>query len=184
MFPNSWSKENAGKLLDSLDQYAVPGQRVEYFSHPDYWLMLAVNYKLKMCEIGVTLPMTGDFVKTGKFTIGTVPRDDQPVGFEMVTRGDDILLTVAELRNRFDYPVEDIVAPAVPEGKRLYVRMAGQRILHFMPVAITYGDNVEALFMDYADECRCCISHSEKYEVGDNVENPFSDIPYEINVVK
>ena len=183
MFPNRWDKETARRFLDSLKGIAAVNDTVECVGHPDYWLMLASRYVLKDCKFLIGMLRDRKTLVSGRYSIGSVPNPGQPVGFDLLERGDSILLTVNELSKDFDYLSEEIIAPTIPKNKRLYIRMGGQRLVHVIPSAVTYGDQAEAIYMDYADECRCCISHVSGVEVGDTVPNPFVDIPYHINVV-
>ena len=183
MFPNQWDKATASRFLDDLKPVIEANDAIEFVGHPDYWLLMAVRYMMKGKDFIIGLPRDGKHIHSHKYTIGDVPADGQPVGFDVRIDGDDILLTITELVKDFDYPSEKIIAPALPAGKNIYVRMDGQRLFHFIPVVATYGDDACAMYLDYADDCRCCVSHVPGLEIGDSVESPYKDIPYHINVV-
>ena len=183
MFPNQWDKATADRFLKDLKPIIDANNAVEFVGHPDYWLIMAARYMMKDKDFIIGLPRDNKHLHSGRYTIGDTPAPGQPVGFSVRCDGDDVMLTITELVKDFDYPSERIIAPAIPAGKNIYIRMDGQRLFHYIPVVVTYGDDARAMFMDYAGDCRCCVSHLPGLEIGDTVESPYKDIPYHISVV-
>ena len=174
--PNVWRKDGGEKLLQWLEERYHPGDIFEYDGHGDCWLMLAVMHQLRGCDIRTyigagfdrTLPITA-------YQIGGVPQESQPCTFTVEDSGDDVLLTVRLKPDGtpFDLPFGEIIAPEIPAGKNIFVRLEGRHLLFTFPVALTYGERCNTIVMDYAGECFCAVSNSEEIHVGDLVENPF-----------
>jgi hypothetical protein len=171
--PNSWGGEKGVKLLEYVKQYAKEGQKIIFDGHTECWLSLALVYVLKMCDINSYIPLYDKWVKTTKFTIGNSPNPAQPMTFEVQERGDDVLI-IEHIGKGLDLAYSEMVAPKLPAGKNIYVRLKGQhRMLSTYPLSLTYGDEAKAMFVDYAGDCFCCVSHTSGVKVGDRVKCPF-----------
>ncbi len=174
--PNVWRKEGGKKLLDYLHERYKPGDTLDYDGHADCWLMLAVMDQMRDCNIctyigagfNKTLPIV-------PYQIGNVPAEGQPSTFSVREQGEDVLLTVHLDPNKgpFDMYFGDIVAPPIPEGKNLYIRLDGRHLLFTFPISLTYGSVCRSIIMDYDNECFCSVSNVPELEVGDLVKNPF-----------
>lgn len=174
--PNVWRKDGGEKLMKWLEERYHPGDVFEYDGHADCWLMLAVMHQLRACDIQTyigagfdrTLPITA-------YRIGGAPQETQPCTFTVKESGDNVLVTV-HLKpdgTPFDLPFSEIVAPELPAGKNIFVRLDGRHLLFTFPMALTYGTHCKTLVMDYADECFCAVSNTPEVQVGDLVKNPF-----------
>jgi len=171
--PNSWGGEKGVRLLNYVKQFAVAGEKIVFEGHPECWLGLAVVYVLKMCDINSHIPLYDKWVKTTSFTIGNSPHPAQPLSFEVKEQDGDVLLTV-KIGKGLDLPCSEIAAPEIPAGKNIYVHLKGQhRMLHTFSLSLTYGDAARAMFVDYAGDCYCCVSHNPEIKVGDRVKCPF-----------
>ena len=171
--PNSWGGEKGVKLLEYVKQYAKEGQKIIFDGHTECWLSLALVYVLKTCDINSYIPLYKKWVKTTKFTIGDTPNPAQPVTFDVQEQGDDVLLT-EHIGKGLDLAYSEMVAPKIPAGKNIYVRLKGQqRMLSTYPLSLTYGDEAKAMFVDYAGDCYCCVSHTPEVKVGDRIKCPF-----------
>ena len=172
--PNSWGGEKGVKLLEYVKQFAKEGERIIFDGHTECWLSLAIVYVLKMCDINSHIPLYDKWVKTTKLAIGNSLNPAQPLTFEVQERGNDILL-ITHIGKGLDLPCSEIVAPKLAAGKNIYIRLKGQhRMLHTYSLSLTYGDESRAMFVDYAGDCYCCVSHTSDVKVGDRVECPFS----------
>lgn len=172
---NTWGKEGGLKALEYLKQYAKEGESFVYDGHGDCWLMLAVLYQLRMCDLATYIGAFGKNLPLKAYAVGSTPKEGQPVYFDVKEEGDNILIT-ANLdpdKTPFDMPFDQIVAPEIPEGKNIYVRLNGRHLLFVFPLSLTYGDKAKAIFMDYADDCYCSVSNTSEVSVGDKVDCPF-----------
>lgn len=176
--PNTWRKEGGEKLLQYLKERYHPGDTFVYDGHADCWLMLAVMDQLKECTLGTyigagfnkTLPIVS-------YKTGAAPADGQPCTFTIEGKGDDLLLTVHLVPDKspFDMYFGDIVAPELPAGKNIFVRLDGRHLLFTFPISLTYGAGCRSIVMDYNNECFVSVSNTPELAVGDLVENPFAD---------
>lgn len=174
--PNVWHRDGGDKLLKWLEERYRPGDVFEYDGHADCWLMLAVMHQLRECDIRTyigagfdrTLPITA-------YRLGGAPQEKQPCMFSVREAGNNVQLTVHLKADGtpFDLPFCDIVAPELPAGKNIFVRLDGRHLLFAFPVALTYGACCNTIVMDYAGECICAVSNTPEIQVGDLVENPF-----------
>jgi hypothetical protein len=176
--PNVWRKEGGVKALEYLRQYAKPGEYIEYDGHGDCWLMLAILYELRMCDLNTYIGPFDRALKLCAYRQGAAPRPEQQVTFRVEEQGENILLTCVLVPDKtpFDLPFEEIVAPKLREGKNIYVRLEGRHLLFAFPVSLTYGETAKAIYMDYAGECFCSVSNTSEVAVGDLVENPFAEV--------
>jgi hypothetical protein len=174
--PNAWLGEAGKQAREFFAQFANPGEYIEYDGHCDGWLMLAILYDLRMCDINAY--MAAPFEKNLKvcsYRLGDTPDPEQPVFFDVKNQGDSVLLTckLVPEKGPFDMYFGDIVAPVLPEGKDIYVRLEGRHLLYIFPLALTYGDSARSIWMDYGGECVCGISHRPDAAPGDLGSCPF-----------
>ena len=173
---NVWNKEAALKALDWLEAQYAPGEVFAYDGHGDCWLMLAVMYRLRDRDIQAYIGAFGNSLPIRACKTEGEPPEKQSCTFEVAEQGDDVLVTVhlSPDAGPFDCPMDEIVAPALPAGKNIYLRLDGRHLLNLFPLALTYGDTCRTLCVDYADECVCSVSHVPEVETGDHVTCPFA----------
>lgn len=171
---NVWSKEKGQEAIEQLKQYASDG-KFEFDGHGDCWLMMAAMYELRDCDIGAYIMVFNDSLKIRPYAIGAEPAAGQPCTFSVEEKGDDVLLTVhlEDGKGPFDMPFEQVVAPEIAEGKNIYIRLDGRHLLNCFPLTMTYGEKAKAMYMEYADECVCCVSNTDAAQVGERVTCPF-----------
>ncbi len=175
--PNVWGKAGGEKALAYLKEHYPPGSTFEYDGHGDCWMMLAIMDQLrdrKLCTY-----LGGPFDKVldiDPYRTGPEAAPGQPCTFSLVEQGDDVCLTVhlAPDGSPFDMPFSEIIAPQIPAGKNIYVRLDGRHLLFAFPISLTYGATCRSLIMDYAGECVCSVSNRDDLEVGDSVQSPFN----------
>lgn len=176
--PNVWRKDGGAKLLAYLKARYQSGDVLEYDGHGDCWLMLAMMDQMRECKLRTYIG--GPFDKVLPiiaYRTGSQENPNQPCSFTLDEQGENVCLTV-HLKPEggpFDMAFGDIVAPEIPEGKNIYVRLDGRHLLFTFPLALTYGETCRSLVMDYDGECFVSVSHTPELEVGDLVENPFED---------
>jgi hypothetical protein len=173
--PNVWRKEGGTKLLSYLREKYQPGDVFEYDGHGDCWMMLAIMYTLRDCQLCTYIGAFDKDLPITAYKRGTAPVPGQPCSFTVEEQGDNILLTVHldPDKGPFDMPFAEIVAPELPAGKNIYVRLDGRHLLFTFPLSLTYGADCRSIIMDYDGECFCSVSNTPDLEVGDLVENPF-----------
>lgn len=174
--PNVWGKEGGERVLAYLNAHYPPGSYFEYDGHGDCWMMLAIMDQLRDRELATYIG--GPFGRTLKleaYCTDITPIANQPCTFTVEEQGENVLLTVHLTPDGtpFDLPFRDIVAPEIPAGKNIYVRLDGRHLLFAFPVALTYGESCKSIIMDYAGECVCAVSHRPDISVGDKTESPF-----------
>jgi hypothetical protein len=174
--PNAWLGEAGKQTRAYFAQFAKPGEYIEYDGHCDCWLMLAILYDLRMCDINAYIKPFDKTLKICSYRQGDTPNPEQPAFFDVETQGDSVLLTckLVPEKGPFDMYFGDIVAPVIPEGKDIYIRLDGRHLLFTFPLALTYGDTARSVWVDYAGECVCAISHQPDPEPGDLGTCPFA----------
>lgn len=174
--PNVWRKEGGEKLMAYLKEHFAPGDRLEYDGHGDCWMMLAMMYQMRQCRLATYIGVFDKSLQIEAYQVGGDEKENQPCTFTLEEQGDDVLLTV-HLKPEggpFDMPFREIVAPEIPKGKNIFVRLDGRHLLFTFPLSLTYGDSCRSLVMDYAGECFVSLSNTPELQMGDLVENPFS----------
>ncbi len=171
---NVWSAEKGKEAIEYLRKYADDGY-FEFDGHGDCWLMMAAMYALKDCDINAYIMVFDGCLKIRPYALGDEPAQGQPCTFSVEEKGDDVLLTVhlEEGKGPFDMPFEKVVAPVLPDGKKIYVRLDGRHLLNCFPLTMTYGEKAAAMYMDYAGQCVCCLSNVDGVDIGDRVSCPF-----------
>jgi hypothetical protein len=136
------------------------------------------DQKAKTCEMTNDIPIFDHPYPMNPLKIGTVP-EDADMTFTLTEVGD--ALRVKGTLHHKGTPEANLalVVPEIPTGKNVYIKLDGEPSPIFIPVGISqaYGDKVNALFIGerYGDNYRCCVSHTDAYQVGDTVPNPFAD---------
>lgn len=173
--PNVWSKENGRKLIALLQDRIAPGETLDYDGHADCWLMLALMDQMRNRNISAYIGAFHKSLPIVAYRIGKQPTDGQPCRFTVEAQGDNVLLTVhlEPDKGPFDMEFGDIVAPEIPKGKNIFVRLEGRHLLFAFPVSLTYGEHCRSICMDYSGQCICAVSNTTALEPGDTVENPF-----------
>lgn len=174
--PNVWRKEGGEKLMAYLKEHFAPGDRLEYDGHGDCWMMLAMMYQMRQCRLFTYIGVFDKSLQIEAYQVGGDEKENQPCTFTLEEQGDDVLLTV-HLKPEggpFDMPFREIVAPEIPKGKNIFVRLDGRHLLFTFPLSLNYGDSCRSLVMDYAGECFVSLSNTPELQMGDLVENPFS----------
>jgi hypothetical protein len=172
---NVWRTEGGTKLLAYLKERYQPGDVFQYDGHGDCWMMLAVMDALRECKISTYIGAFGKDLPIVAYSTGDAPAPGQPCSFTVEEQGDNVLLTVHldPDKGPFDMPFGEIVAPAIPAGKNIYVRLDGRHLLFTFPLSLTYGKDCRSIITDYAGECFCSVSNTPDLKVGDLVESPF-----------
>ena len=139
--------------------------------------MLAVMDQLRDCRIQTYIGVFDKTLSISSYQTGAEAVDGQPCTFTVEEKGDSILLTVHldPDKGPFDMPFDKIVAPELPAGKDIYVRLDGRHLLFAFPVSLTYGKTCRSIIMDYSGECFCSVSNTPDLAVGDLVDSPFAE---------
>ena len=175
MHENIWGKEGGKKLLGWLDAHVSPGGVFSYDGHADCWLMTAAMYHLRQSRIYTYIGAFDRMLEIRPYAAGKEPVEGQLCTFSVEEKGNSVLLTVHINPDRtpFDMPFDEIGAPALPEGKDIFVRLDGRHLLFVFPMSLTYGAACRSLNVDFSGECLCAVSNDPSLEVGDPVPCPF-----------
>lgn len=175
--PNVWRKEGGEKLIAYLKSRYAPGDALEYDGHGDCWLMLAMMYEMRDCKLSTYIGAGFDrSLPIEAYQVGGDPKGNQPCTFTVVEQGDDVQITV-HLKPEggpFDLPFREIVAPKLPKGKNIFVRLDGRHLLFTFPMSLSYGKDCRSMVMDYNGECFVSVSNTPELQRGDLIEDPFS----------
>ncbi len=174
---NVWRKEGGEKLLSYLKAHYHAGDELEYDGHADCWLMLAMMDQMRDCKLSTYIGAGFDrSLPIEAYRLGSEPAPNQPCTFTVVEQGENIQLTVhlPPTGTPFDLPFREIVAPQLPAGKNIFVRLEGRHLLFTFPISLTYGKTCRSIVMDYDQECFVSVSNTPELQVGDCIPNPFA----------
>lgn len=172
-----WDLEHSLIALEKVTALSQKYEVLEFQGHPDHWLMMAmVEKKAPTCTMTNNIPIFPKPYPMIPLKTGVTPADSN-MTFEIHEKGDDLQVLCTLLRKGSPEDNLAIIAPEIPAGKRVYLKLVGEPSPIFIPVGLggAYADRCTALFIGerYGDNYRCSVTYTDAFKVGDTVKNPF-----------
>lgn len=165
----SWSRETELLALNKLRSMAEDGAKIQLIGHLEKYAMCAACYMLSETGISTFIPRMEMDVPLKPFSIGEVNTDIS--NFDITHRGNDDIYINFTFKDMLPGEMYQIIAPALPAGKNIYIKAVGHPQLQSVCLALTYANDCKSIWVSPSEETDtffCAISNTDEFSFGDS----------------